>query len=648
MDVTPFNPTISRYHEQWSENSKKGDIKSNCKLLADIVCNKDLSETDIIDFAKSHKIKPDGHISKQKNVQDAFNKRFNISQNELYILGEAKSDWRNNASRSDFKSNKMLLENLINNVNISPAAIKKFLSDCAVKSNGAVITSCTKILELKEPNFGTNYSKYLADAQKITAAQPKKPIIATKLPTQTTPLASAATPLTPVQGSVISPKLKSAQVFFFTGPFEGEHTGDADYTNKVVDLLKKESIKATYIKGSTTVNGSELYNPKDITYTSENQDRFIQDDIHRKRAVKNVTDLILSSPGEPKIFHLQLRPPETGCMFLSDDLEYLQKNGVKVVITCHEWKLNDHRMHYQEESLNYFKHADEVIFLNKDDADGAVNLAKKRMAKFPTEFRVSAVPITVSVENPPTVDAVINREKNILVFGLMRENKGFDQGIGLARKLKENNPDGLKVILAGKPASLNYLLFLASCAFDLNDDEMQMVKDAWNKDPLKFTELKKLLLKFENENRPSGLPIEFHLNLDEGEMEKLISKCKYAYKPDNKGFANNSSAIINLMANGCITFAKWGMATDKKFLSGGEHANALVLTDEQRPSLGDFSPTPAEVLAEINRRESDPLQKLNRETAEKALKVTHDPNIGVFCNETVFKQTAATYENVIK
>jgi hypothetical protein len=68
---------------------------------------------------------------------------------------------------------------------------------------------------------------------------------------------------------------------------------------------------------------------------------------------------------------------------------------------------------------------------------------------------------------------------------------------------------------------------------------------------------------------------------------------------------------------------------------------------KNKQSLIDFSPSPKDVIAEIQKRESDKDQKLNRETIAAALKATHDSDEGVFSNRVVVKETVEAYEDAI-
>ncbi len=443
----------------------------------------------------------------------------------------------------------------------------------------------------------------------------------------------------------LSGSLKSAHVFIFSGPFEGEHTGDTDYAEKMIDLLKEEKITASYITGSTVAQGAPLYDPKEITYAGYGENRKIIDDDKRKQAVTNVMNHLLSFDG-PKIFHLQLRVPETGCLFLPEDLRRLKELGIQTIVTCHEWQLNNHRPWYQEQALEYFQEADKVVFLNQEDASHAIHFANHRLNTLAEKHSVSAVPITVAITTPPSIEDVLKRDKNIIMFGLIRPNKGFEQGVHLAQEIKAKGLEGCRVLIAGKPTSFHYFINLATPILALNHEDVANLKQAWDQDPVHFSAFKQAVNLLQQENRPQALPAEFHIDLNEQELQQLMSRSKYAYKPDNKGFANNASAIINLLANGCITFAKWGRVTDRQFLPGEVHENAIILTKEQRSNLQDLSPDPQEVIAHICMRENDPGQKLNRETVHAALRATHDPVQGVFSNNAVTQEAIAVYESL--
>lgn len=445
---------------------------------------------------------------------------------------------------------------------------------------------------------------------------------------------------------IASLTLKDCHVFFSSAPFEKAHSGDTDYTQKMVSLLKEQHINASYITGSTLFQGQHLYHPE--TIASSIPGGRGTDDHSRKQAVDRVVNYIQSFDG-PKIFHLQLRIPESGCLFSPEDLKKLRERQVRVIITCHEWQLNQERPHYQEQAFSYFQYADQVIFLNREDARHAHAFSQKKKSTFLTHdrYRIIPIPTTVSM-NSPSVEEVVRRERNIIIFGLIRANKGFEQAVELARHIKQRQElNSCKVLIAGKPTSVDYFCSLAQSILALDLQEVDTLRRAWEEDPQHFSALKREIDRLQREQRPNALPAEFHLDLSEEALQQLISKCKYAYKPDNKGFANNASAIINLLAQGCVTFAKWGIVTDREFLPGGSYENALVLTSKQSKSLHEFYPSADEVIAKIVQRESDPQQTLNRQTIAAALKATHDPVEGVFSNEVIAQATIEAYRAIL-
>jgi hypothetical protein len=61
------------------------------------------------------------------------------------------------------------------------------------------------------------------------------------------------------------------------------------------------------------------------------------------------------------------------------------------------------------------------------------------------------------------------------------------------------------------------------------------------------------------------LPIDVFVNLSTPELVKVFNACKYAYKEDEKGMADNASSIVSCIANGCITFTSLGSLTPLDF-----------------------------------------------------------------------------------
>lgn len=130
------------------------------------------------------------------------------------------------------------------------------------------------------------------------------------------------------------------------------------------------------------------------------------------------------------------------------------------------------------------------------------------------------------------------------------------------------------------------------------------------------------------------LPVFFKLNLDEPALVETFKQCKYVYKPDDKGMADNASAMISPMANGCILFTSWGAVTPAEFKAGpsslapveaperfkldfaSRYAKAIVLSGAERAPM-----TPESVIESINAREADG-NASNRATLESLKHLT--------------------------
>ena len=76
---------------------------------------------------------------------------------------------------------------------------------------------------------------------------------------------------------------------------------------------------------------------------------------------------------------------------------------------------------------------------------------------------------------------------------------------------------------------------------------------------------------------PEDLPIDIFLDISPENLSSLFSFAKYAIKYDDKGWSNNSSALINILNNGCILYAGWGMCTSQE-VTNGLFKEAIVLT----------------------------------------------------------------------
>lgn len=434
-------------------------------------------------------------------------------------------------------------------------------------------------------------------------------------------------PIKEINLDLNNPLFPALRVFISSAPFEIEHSGDYDYGAQIAQIIGNKQVKCEFVTGSTIHKGKPLYNPELLSLDRK--------DLQRKQAVDNIRNYLLSHEG-PKILHLQLRTPETGCLFSPEDLIQLRKDGIKVVITCHEWCLNNHRPNYQEQASTYFSAADHVIFLNQDDVNGAV-----QKAKIPFSYSLSAVPPTLPIRENFSEASILARKCNILCFGALRRFKGFEQAVELAEKIKERKWNHARVIIAGRPDDPYYFTQeILKKAFKLSTQEATQIGVDWRLKNKNIVWLREKIVQLRAKQK-DALPIDFHLDINEKEFTELATQCKYAYKPDNKGFANNASSIINLLACGCITFAKWGIVTGSDFLKGGKFENALILTPEQI-ALPFFEPSPDFVLAEIERREKEENQSSNRKTMSDSKKAMEE----VFHPEVIGKHMLSVYQEV--
>jgi hypothetical protein len=386
----------------------------------------------------------------------------------------------------------------------------------------------------------------------------------------------------------------------------------------------------------------------------------------RNNSILNIIKYIKENtePHQQPILALQFRPPETGCFLTPQDLSIIRSAGIRVNITVHEYGLNYTRPHLQAYSHEFFEQADHVFFLNKQDKDAAVESTKRgklydaegAVEKFSKEklplkdelpipyydleskSSFTQVPPTVKVSTD-TIENSLQRKPNISWFGMIRPWKGIEQAIEIATLMQAKQMmgtpvekeilNGAKVIIAGLPAVNKTMLDLFTAAFKLDATEAQQLKAEYEKIEASqpksaappsdaWTNWWKIKLdEFKTQGRPDLPPVEIYLNVDMEQNINLHKECLYAYKPDSKGLAGNSSSIISEMAQKCITITKWGYCTPVEFLAGGQYEGALILSphihgDSATPDLSNpyykqdvGSPTPRAVLQEILERQRE-------------------------------------------
>lgn len=223
-----------------------------------------------------------------------------------------------------------------------------------------------------------------------------------------------------------------------------------------------------------------------------------------------------------------------------------------------------------------------------------------------------------------------SKKPNIIIFGLIRESKGFEDALEIIEEIHTRYRTELpttRLIIAGKPNSLKLLATIInkkfSCGgtvtFKMLEEIIDPLKDHHEiTDKIinamldfKLTSIKKSLQaagsysegierqvlesihkkpteELGNHSKlqylvhmmaqviPEYLPIDIFLNISSENLHHILLKTKYAIKYDEKGWANNSSGLINLLASGCILYTHWGMCTPKE-VTHGPYKGAIVL-----------------------------------------------------------------------
>ncbi len=284
------------------------------------------------------------------------------------------------------------------------------------------------------------------------------------------------------------------------------------------------------------------------------------------------------------ILNLQLRPPDTGMMIHPEDLILFREKGIKVVVTCHEFMLNAvcRKADLNAFSLEYFREADRVIFFNEQDR----NLATRQLVGLEGKSSLSQVMVPGSLRSPLGAGSDFSIEQrlaappNILFFGSLRKNKGFELIPPMAQALVKQGVQGAKIIVVGEPSDFRLVaeLLVKSCGVDrmvqllpLLDTQYKLKTAAQLPDIInELHDIIRALISSGKKQEfiawvqqlPIELPIEFHFSVAPEQIERLFTQCKYAFACDSpKGFAMNASAMITMLAHGCILFATGGCCT---------------------------------------------------------------------------------------
>lgn len=558
------------------------------------------------------------------------------------------------------------------------------------------------------------------------------------------------------------------KVYFLTYPFEDENTGDTDYCKaivKAINCLKQATTSAIYLTSDILkLNNKELLLPiegknKGGEIFKNSLKAYFESDVRKEQADK-IIEYIKGDKADQvtqKILNLQLRPPETGLIFTLEDLAVIQNEGIKICITCHEYKLNYDRRWLQDILHPYFKVAKKVFFFNNKDLSNAnkhatrsvfidylikepeavsnevllhsfsstdqnfINFKKNDKYNFYSSKRIEIksldceaiageikydakknvrleqegrkitastftlewglvkqlkipelesgtftvygtmmnckAPDLFDKENtadkrflfdheyynlktiscltkvPPTSiptsyinEPFVGRPPNIIIFGLIRDNKGLEEALDFITHAAKDLPSS-RLIIVGKLSSNNLLADILNQKYGLikkfdEDCIESIIQNPTNMDIIEKIKniiideisisLKKTLPNFSTEMAenvykeyltkssqktkivhspdnvlqkfidelaekiPEKLPIDIFLDVKPETLAELYQKAKYCIKFDDKGWANNSSSLINALFYECILYTSWGMCTDKD-VTIGEYRGSIVL-----------------------------------------------------------------------
>ena len=368
------------------------------------------------------------------------------------------------------------------------------------------------------------------------------------------------------------------KIYITCEPFSTPKTGDYDYVYQLSRLIPDAELLKTDNNEMRDLYLDTLYDGKKDNYKSfMKKYNKLYNNKKRQLLVKTYIDKILDNSDNKKILWLNLRPPESGFLFFPDDLKRLKRNGIKILITVHEFYINIYRKYNKIITINLLKYADHVIFFNKIDANEAVKMGMKNTFSFTKQLRTCYID-TISP---------LKRDNNILFFGIIRPNKGLENIIKLVKllykynKKYENKIDVNNVFVIGKIELDNPLIKKwIKC---ISDNYKDIVDN-------------KLNVKY-----PYDDILKIYKNPSDTDIKNITNKCRYMYKSDGKGFANNSSSLINLLYMGGLLFTKWSQFTPKYLIDKNSEYYGSVMFQKKQDNniINDKIPGPVDVLYNI-------------------------------------------------
>lgn len=335
------------------------------------------------------------------------------------------------------------------------------------------------------------------------------------------------------------------KIYFISAPFNTPNTGDCDYMKSLcneVNNLYGEEIKTEVLinsKLTSDINKVKNLYIENLTKSVANKNNFqngltlMKNNQLRKNIINKILNYIKNEDYKIKVISLQYRAPESGALFFPEDIENFRRNNIFISITCHEFYLNIVRPYLKVMTVKVLNQSNLTYFFND------IDYKESKKFEFKGKYAYTLQIPTTNIKIDYDISKILNRDNNILFFGLIRPKKGFESLIKMMKLLHEKKyPNINKIIVAGKfeqnnPLVMNWFNRIKGDIFDRNLNVNQKYKSI----------------------------LEVYFNPTDSTLKKIINNCKYAYKPDGKGFANNSSSIVNLLSFGCIVYAKWGPYT---------------------------------------------------------------------------------------
>lgn len=293
------------------------------------------------------------------------------------------------------------------------------------------------------------------------------------------------------------------KIFFLTYPFNEKNSGDYDYCSVMVDAINKSNTStiAQYITAEVLEIAllDKIIGAKNKGGSSfkDSMNEYFKNHQRSENASK-IIEFIAKDIAPQKVLNIQMRPPESGFIFTPKEIEEIKALGIKVCITCHEYKLNYTRTWLQEIMHPYFAVADKVFFFNEKDLS---NANKYRSGKDKaTSFKVSGVAIGSLIESiginedieqgtydlkakacsirvPATIplassEPFSSRPPNIITFGIIRANKGFEEALDFIKASSvDEDLSKSRLIIAGKCDSYKILAEILKAQYQITLDE---------------------------------------------------------------------------------------------------------------------------------------------------------------------------------